>query len=430
MATSFHLIVLSSLLFISPTFAPTRSKLKALLLPVSKDPKTLQYLTSIKQRTPFVSLSLTVDLGGKYLWTDCDSGYVSSTYRYYSCHSPQCKSTTLKTFCDSCEQPPGPGCHNDSCTDTAYNYVWRTGTGGHLTSDVVSIQSTDGKNLKQVVSVPEFFFFCTPAFLLERLANGVRGIAGLGRIQTGMPSQFATFFNYRKIFAICLSPSSKGVIFLGDGPYIFLPALNIASSLTYTPLLVNPGKLIEQPSSDYFIGVKSIKVNGQVVPINTTLLSFDGQGSGGTKISTVNPYTLLEESIYASVVNAFAEAMSKVTRAAPVAPFEVCYSSRSIGSTRVGPAVPAIDLVLQSEEVYLRIFGANSMVQVSKDVMCLGFVRVKQADIFPWHGMVIGGYQLENNLLQFNVAKSVLGFSSSLLFYQTTCANFNFTSTV
>lgn len=430
MASSFHLIAICSLLFISATFAQTQFKPKALLLQVTKDPKTLQYLTSIKQRTPLVSLSLTVDLGGKYLWTDCESGYISSTYRYYACHTPQCKSTTLKTFCDTCDHPAGPGCHNDSCTDFSLNSVGRIATAGDLTSDVISIESTDGKNPTRVVSVPQFYFFCTKTFLLEGLANGVKGIAGLGRTATALPSQLARFFNYRKIFAICLSPSSKGVVFLGDGPYVFLPNINVASSLTYTPLIVNRGEWIEQPSSEYFIGVKSIKINGQALPINTTLLSFDAQGNGGTKISTVNPYTLLEESIYAAVVKAFAEAMSNVTRVAPVSPFGVCYSSKSIGSTRVGPAVPTIDLVLQSDDVYWRIFGANSMVQVSKEIMCLGFVSVKQADILPWNAIVIGGYQLENNLLQFNVAKSMLGFSSSLLFRQTTCANFNFTSTV
>jgi hypothetical protein len=28
------------------------------------------------------------------------------------------------------------------------------------------------------------------------------------------------------------------------------------------------------PSAEYFIGVKSIKINGKVVPLNKTLLSF------------------------------------------------------------------------------------------------------------------------------------------------------------
>ncbi|KAF8394443.1 hypothetical protein HHK36_020651 [Tetracentron sinense] len=63
-----------------------------------------------------------------------------------------------------------------------------------------------------------------------------------------------------------------------------------------------------------------------------------------------------------------------ITRVAAVAPFGVCFSSKNIVSTRVGLAVPSIDLVLQSESVFWRIFGANSMVQVSDNVICIGFV--------------------------------------------------------
>ena len=108
-----------------------------------------------------------------------------------------------------------------------------------------------------------------------------------------------------------------------------------------------------------------------------------------------------------------------------VAPFRACFSSKHIGGTRVGPSVPQIDFVLQSESVFWRIFGANSMVQVSNDVLCLGFV---DGGLKPRTSIVIGGHQLEDNLLQFDLATSRLGFSSSLLFRQTTCANFNFTS--
>lgn len=106
-------------------------------------------------------------------------------------------------------------------------------------------------------------------------------------------------------------------------------------------------------------------------------------------------------------------------------PFEVCYHATSFSSTRVGPGVPAIDMVLQRDDVYWRMFGANTMVQINDDVLCLGFV---DGGARPRTAIVIGGYQLEDNLLQFDLARSRLGFSSSLLFRQTTCANFNFTS--
>lgn len=200
----------------------------------------------------------------------------------------------------------------------------------------------------------------------------------------------------------------------------------------YTPLIINPvstaaASFAGEPSSEYFIGVTAIKIGEKEVPLNKykALLTIDNKGNGGTKISTVNPYTVMHTSIYKAVTNFFVNELKNVSRVKAVAPFQVCYDMKSLPSTRVGAGVPAIDLVLQNEKVYWRMFGANSMVAVNGDVICLGFLdggeNVRTA-------IVIGGYQMEDNLLQFDLARSRLGFSSSLLFSQTTCANFNFTS--
>lgn len=83
-SSSFHcLILFSSLIFniaITPSLAKTSFKPKALVLPVAKDSSTLQYITTIKQRTPLVPIKLTIDLGGQSLWVNCDEGqYISST---------------------------------------------------------------------------------------------------------------------------------------------------------------------------------------------------------------------------------------------------------------------------------------------------------------------------------------------------------------
>ncbi|KAB1203206.1 Basic 7S globulin [Morella rubra] len=259
-------------------------------------------------------------------------------------------------------------------------------------------------------------------------------MAGLGRTRIAFPSQFASAFSFHRKFAICLTSSttSNGVIFFGDGPYVLLPNINVSQSLIYTPLFINPvstasAYIAGEPSAEYFIGVKSIKVDDKDVPVNTTLLSIDSEGYGGTKISTVNPYTILETSIYNALTEAFINetAARNITRVASVAPFGVCFSSENVLSTRVGPSVPTISLVLQNETVSWSIFGANSMVQVSEDVLCLGFVNGGEN---PRTSIVIGGHQLEDNLLQFDLATSRLGFSSTLLGRQTTCSNFNFTS--
>nr|CAN61502.1 hypothetical protein VITISV_011733 [Vitis vinifera] len=408
-----YFLFFSSLLFISSSNAQSSFRPHALVIPVSKDSSTLQYVTSINQRTPLVPLQLVVDLGGQFLWVDCEQNYVSSSYR------------------------PGavqPGCNNNTCSVLPDNTVTRTASSDELAEDAVSVQSTDGSNPGRSVSVSKFLFSCAPTSLLEGLASGAKGMAGLGRTRIALPSQFASAFSFHRKFAICLSSSTTadGVILLGDGSYGLLPNVDASQLLIYTPLILNPVSTASahsqgEPSAEYFIGVKSIQINEKAVPLNTSLLSINSKGVGGTKISTVNPYTVMETSIYSAFTKAFisAAASMNITRVAAVAPFSVCFSSKNVYSTRGGAAVPTIGLVLQNNSVVWRIFGANSMVFVNGDVLCLGFV---DGGANPRTSIVIGGYQLEDNLLQFDLAASRLGFSSSLLFSQTTCSNFNFTS--
>ncbi|KAK8525024.1 hypothetical protein V6N13_016017 [Hibiscus sabdariffa] len=429
MAISSNLLLFSaSLLFfvVSPIQASFRPK--ALVLSVSKDGSTNQYITQIKQRTPLVPVKLTLDLGAESLWVDCDQTYVSSTYKPARCNSGQCNLARSKS-CGSCFDGPKPGCNNNTCSLFPANNFNNAATSGEVAQDVVSVQSTDGKSSGEVVSTPKFLFTCGSAFLLDGLASGVKGVAGLGRTKISMPSQFSAAFGFARKFAVCLGPSN-GVVFFGDGPYSFLPFnVDISKSLVYTPLILNPvstapASFQGDPSSDYFIGVTGILVNEKPVSFNKTLLSINREGHGGTKISTVAPYTVMQTSIYKAVVRAFIKEIPSVPRVRAVAPFGACFDAKSIGSTRLGPGVPNIDLVLPNNVVW-RIIGLNSMVHVGNDILCLGFV---DGGSEPTTSIVIGGHQIENNLLQFDLAASRLGFSSTLMFPKTTCSNFNFTS--
>ena len=169
-----------------------------------------------------------------------------------------------------------------------------TATGGELATNVMSVNSTNGSNPGREVSVSRFLFSCSPTFLLQGLASGVAGMAGLGRTRIAFPSQFVFSFSFNRKFAICLtSPApSKGVIIFGDGPYNLLPNIQLTSqSLSFTPLFINPVSTAStfsqgEPSAEYFIGVKSIRISDKIVPLNATLLSIDSQGKGGTKISS------------------------------------------------------------------------------------------------------------------------------------------------
>ncbi|GFZ14094.1 eukaryotic aspartyl protease family protein [Actinidia rufa] len=415
----FSLFLFSLLLLLLAATSPATAKNpSALVLPVTKDASTLQYVTQVAQRTPLVPIKLTVDIGSRFMWVDCEQGYNSTSDRKVRCSSPICQFQLH-------------GCGGNICSLGPDNRVSNTGTGGDVVTDVLAVQSTDGSNPGPIVSIRRFPFVCGNAFVLQGLASGVTGMAGLGITNISLPAQFASAFKFPNKFALCLSSStnSPGVIFFGNGPYVLLPNVDVSEPLVYTPLIKNPvntaSGFLGEASTDYFIGVKSMKINGKALPINKTLLAISEEGKGGTMISTVHPYTVMETSIYKAFTSTFVKQLAGVTRVAAVAPFEFCYSAKGFVSTRLGVGVPQIDLVLQSKSVVWSMFGANSMVEAREGVLCLGFV---DGGVDPTTSIFIGGHQMENVIMQFDLERLRLGFSNSLLFRRTTCANFNFTS--
>ncbi|KAM7259400.1 hypothetical protein ACFE04_015141 [Oxalis oulophora] len=394
----------------------------------SSNPKAL-----LLYRTPLVDIKLVADIGGQHLWVDCDKPYVSSTYKPLGCKTTVCNDARSDTcsYCYINGTAPKPGCYKNTCQVYPDNSITHIATPGQVGQDVISLNSTNGFNPSKVVTVRNFTFACGNNIVLDGLAKGAVGMAGFGRTKVALPTQFATAFGFAKKFATCL----PAVIFLGDGPYGFeLNHQFTSDSLSFTPLITNPRSTATaykfgEPSYEYFINVTSIKIDEKAVSLNKTLLTiYDTEGGyGGTKISSVNPYTVLESSIFKAVSNAFikAAAARNITRVKAVSPFEVCFSSKNILSTRFGPSVPFIELVLHDGKTTWQFWGANSMVYVNDNVLCLAFVN---GGLNPRTSIVIGGYQLEDHLVQFDLEKKRVGFSGLLYGYQTTCSNFNSTS--
>lgn len=382
-----------------PTPTPT-----ALVLPISKHPSALQYTTTLTQSTPPSPLTLVIDLSGPFLWLSCGTTHhSSSTSKPVQCHSPHC----------SLLPHSNKNCHkNKTCILLSKNKFTQKVSAGELSEDILSVQSTNGLYPTSIVSVPRFPFLCLAQESLSLgLATGAKGVAGLGHDRLGLPAQLADAFNFSRKFAMCLSPSADaatGVLFFGDGPYAFSPGIDVSKLLIFTPLIHKSSTY----SFEYFIKVKSVRVDGKNLPLNSTLL---------TMISTVHPYGILESSVYEHLARGFIEA-ANATRVAPVSPFNVCFSTQSENGGLTRPAMPVLDFVLRKEKVFWRIFESNSMVPVGNDTTCLGFL---DGGPNPGASIIIGGHQLEDNLLQFDLVSSRLGFTSSLFLRQTDCASFN-----
>ncbi|XP_055819413.1 probable aspartic proteinase GIP2 [Solanum dulcamara] len=423
---SYYLFHFCFLFITSACLAQTNFHPKTFFLAVKQDPSTLQYITEIHQRTPLIPVKLAVHVGSENLWVDCETGFKSSTYKPAHCDSRQCN-LARSTSCGDCKTENNktrPGCNNNACYNTVSNPAMNSTfySGGEIAEDVLTIQSINGsytgfESRGPVVTVPKFIFSCSPSFLTQNLGKDVKGMIGFGQQSpVSFATQLASTFRFSRQFAICLSssPLENGIIFIGHRPYYFALGFDASQDLFYTPI-------ITQPRSEYYIQVSSIRINGKTLSLNKTLLSLDENEEGGTRISTAVPYTELEPSIYSALSKAFISEMPKeVKTVSPVPPFKTCFNSSYIGITSLGYNAPGIYFVLHNPNVYWTITGANSLLLVRQGVFCLAFVERKKA---TGQAIVIGGYQMQNNLVEFDLARRRIGFTNSLFFRQTMCSD-------
>ncbi|KAL6548414.1 hypothetical protein OROGR_008835 [Orobanche gracilis] len=413
MASPLQLFPIFTLIFLIPVSISHNLILpKAAVFPVKKDATTLQYLSTLFLGDNLAPVELVLDLNGPFIWFVCesDSASLKSHQPIKSC-SLEC---SMAKPINSCYIPEY---NSKSCTLLAENTVSRISTPSEMNEGNIAMEFWYGLGFSNSFARKEkFLFSCAPVILLKGLSNGAKGVFGLGNSRISLPSQISTTFGlFQRKFSLCLSPSSSnGVIFLGGSPH----DSGISSPMVYTPLFTKKNGLLQQ--GDYYIDLSSIKISGKKLSLhqNGCIISI------GVKLSTVVPYTTMERKMYATFVEAYVKAATNemnLSLVSPTSPFEVCFSSEGVGIENLGANVPIIDLVLQSEMVKWRIHGKNSMVFVGDGVMCLGFL---DGGINPRDLIVIGGYQMEDYLLEFNLGSSMLGISNSLVMGEKRCSDF------
>ncbi|CAL4945649.1 unnamed protein product [Urochloa decumbens] len=392
---------------------------KPLVTPITKDGSTSLYTSPLKDGRPLV-----LDLSGPLIWSTCDDAS-HPTLELYERECTEAIRYTRPECWAYAGGSDGGGYGRGKCVAHPYNPVAGRCASGDMTRTTLSASATDGKNPLYPVSFPAVAS-CAPPSLLDKLPAGAAGVAGLARSDLSLPAQVVATQGVARKFALCL----PGVAIFGGGPFFLLPPwlLEITSAMGSTPL----HRFQEQPG--YYIWINGINVNQNPVP-----LGYYNSGTGAAAgqlvvgFSTTIPYTALRPDVYRPFVEAFDNASTSgfgMQRVAAAAPFELCYNQSKLWSTRIGYAVPQIDLILEDSTRY-GVFGANSLVQVDDATVCLAFVEMKPEELGYGNGqapaVVIGGFQMENNLLVFDEEKQVLGYSTLLLFRQTTCSNFNFT---
>ena len=347
--------------------------------------------------------NIVVDTAGPLVWSTCQRGHLPAEF---PCNSPTCRLANAYPV-PGCHEP---GCEQDrrkdgTCTAYAYNPVTGVCASGSLDRTRIVANTTDGSNPVSQVNV-RAVAACAPETLLASLPRGSTGVAGLAGSGLALPAQVASTQKVANRFLLCLPTGGLGVAIFGGGP---LPWPQFTQSMDYTPLVAKGG------SPAHYISLKSSKVENTRVPVSERALA-----TGGVMLSTRLPYALLRHDVYRPLVAAFTKALAAqpangapVARAVkPVAPFELCYDTKTLGNNPGGYWVPNVGLAVDGGSDWA-MTGKNSMVDVKPGTACVAFVEMKGVAAGDGRApaVILGGAQMEDFVLDFDMEKKRLGFS-------------------
>lgn len=375
--------------------AQASSKALPVLAPVTKDAATSLYTIPFHD-----GANLVLDVAGPLVWSTCDGGQRPPAADI-TCSSPTC----LLANAYPAAGCPAPSCgsdrHDKPCTAYPSNPVTGACAAGSLFRARLVANTTDGNRPVSAVTVG-VLAACAPTKLLASLPRGSTGVAGLAGSGLALPAQVASAQKVSHRFLLCLPTGGAGVAILGGGP---LPWPQFTQSMAYTPLVAKQG------SPAHYVSGTSIRVEDTRVPVPDRALA-----TGGVMLSTRLPYVLLRRDVYRPVVDAFTKALAAqhangapaARGVDPVAPFGLCYDAKTLGNNLGGYSVPNVVLALDGGGEWA-MTGKNSMVDVKPGTACVAFVEMEAGDGGA-PAVILGGAQMEDFVLDFDMEKKRLGF--------------------
>ncbi|KAJ7549112.1 hypothetical protein O6H91_07G040400 [Diphasiastrum complanatum] len=280
-----------------------------------------------------------------------------------------------------------------------------------MSSDTATLNSTDGFVPTAPVKLNGIKF---------KLVNGKKDVLALGAGALAFPTQVSAAARVAKKFAYCLGGSANPApIFFGNISYYFdsglpqqgdrYPELDITPYLKYTPL-----KTPAHGKRGYALEITSVTLNaGSAVTVKV---------SDDAAIGTGALYTRIVEPAYTHIRQAFLSVLA-VTGFQRVSshhgPLDLCFNI-TVGQYRSAPLITFT-------------FGRNSSLGVTADnylvnvdnsnIYCFGIISAGAKK----GSSVIGTFQQQDNLVEFDLEKKRVGMTGSLIALRSNCANFNFT---
>ncbi|XP_061342831.1 aspartic proteinase nepenthesin-2-like [Gastrolobium bilobum] len=359
-----------------------------------------EYFMDVFVGTPPRHFSLILDTGSDLNWIQCvpciacfeQSGPYydpkdSTSFKNISCDDPRCQLV-------SSPDPPKPcKVENQSCP-YFYWYGDSSNTTGDFALETFTVNLTTPNGKSEFKRVENVMFGC--GHWNRGLFHGAAGLLGLGRGSLSFASQLQSL--YGGSFSYCLvernsntSVSSK-LIFGEDKELLSHPNLNFTSFVV--------GKE-NQVDTFYYVQIKSVMVDDEVlkIPEETWLLS--PEGAGGTIIDSGTTLTYFADPAYEIIKESFMKKIKGYSLVEGLHPLKPCYNVSGFEKIEL----PDFGILFADGAVW-NFPVENYFIQIEPDVVCLAILGTPRSAL-----SIIGNYQQQNFHILYDMKKSRLGYA-------------------
>ncbi|XP_027368571.1 aspartyl protease family protein 2-like [Abrus precatorius] len=359
-----------------------------------------EYFMDVFVGTPPKHFSLILDTGSDLNWIQCvpcmacfeQSGPYydpkdSSSFKNISCHDPRCQLV-------SSPDPPKPCKNANQTCPYFYWYGDSSNTTGDFALETFTVNLTTPSGKSELNRVENVMFGC--GHWNRGLFHGAAGLLGLGRGPLSFASQLQSLYGHS--FSYCLvdrnsnaSVSSK-LIFGEDKELLGHPNLNFTSFVG--------GK--ENPvDTFYYVQIKSVMVDDEVLKIPEDTWHLTAEGGGGTIIDSGTTLTYFADPAYEIIKEAFVKKIRGYDLVEGFPPLKPCYNVSGIEKMEL----PDFGILFADGAVW-NFPVENYFIQIEPDVVCLAILGTPRSAL-----SIIGNYQQQNFHLLYDTKKSRLGYA-------------------
>ncbi|VAI40131.1 unnamed protein product [Triticum turgidum subsp. durum] len=362
------------------------------------------YYTLVTLGNPPKNYSVQFDTGSDIMWVTCspcpDCPTPGRIYDTLEVYNPNNSSTSSNISCsdDMCKHAIKSKNSICQASDTPNNqcgywqeYADGTTTGGYYVSDIMHFDTVMGNGSEgATVSSASVVFGCSDS---QSGALQQDGIMGFGKAAPSVMLQLSSQGVSPKAFSHCLTSS-------GDGGGILVLGEVVEPGFLFTPLVSSrPG---------YNVNMKSISVNGQNVPIDSSL--FTTSKTQETFVDSGTSLAYLPDGVYDPVIRAIIDAAPSSVNYCVISGNECFIFWKSNVSE-----FPTVALYFEGG-VPLRVGPANYLVPKALSdlpdnevIFCIGFQSSKMFKGSE-HATILGDLVLRDRIFTYNLEKMRLGW--------------------